>query len=161
MHRISRGMSSALYLGHHAATTSLERVILGISQESVEAGFVTRTLTLVFVLLLSAAWLQAQQYPQTGSSQSGSSASAQASTVQGCLQGSNGNFTLTDNADTTYQIQGDTSKLTEHVGHEVRITGTTSTSSSASGSTPGQTGSTTSTPQQPTIQLQDVLVSAA
>ena len=102
----------------------------------------------------AAAWLQAQQYPQTGSSQSGSSASAQASTVQGCLQGSNGNFTLTDNADTTYQIQGDTSKLTEHVGHEVQITGRTS--SSASGSTSGQTGSTSSTPQQPTIELQGV-----
>ena len=129
------------------------RNITGIS---VEGGFVTRILTLVFALLLSAAWLQAQQYPQTGSSQSGSSTSEQASTVQGCLQGSNGNFTLTDSAGTTYQIQGDTSKLTEHVGHEVRITGTTSTSSSASGSTPGQTGSTTSTPQQPTIQLQDV-----
>ncbi len=154
MHRISRGMSSALYLGRPAATTSLERVILGISQESVEGGFVTRILTLVFVLLLSAAWLQAQQYPQTGSSQSGSSASAQASTVQGCLQASNGNFTLTDNADTTYQIQGDTSKLTEHVGHEVQITGRTS--SSASGSTSGQTGSTSSTPQQPTIELQGV-----
>jgi len=41
---------------------------------------VTRILTLVFALLLSAAWLQAQQYPQTGSSQSGSSTSEQAST---------------------------------------------------------------------------------
>jgi len=81
--------------GNYIPGKSHLRNITGIS---VEGGFVIRISTLVFVLLLSAAWLQAQQYPQTGSSQSGSSASAQASTVQGCLQGSNGNFTLTDNA---------------------------------------------------------------
>jgi len=53
-------------------------------------------------------------------------------TVEGCLQGSNGNYTLTDSAGTTYQLAGDTSKLTEHVGHEVEIKGSTSPSSSAS-----------------------------
>jgi uncharacterized protein DUF5818 len=46
--------------------------------------------------------------------------------VEGCLQGSDGNFTLTDSSGTTYQLAGDTSKLTEHVGHEVRIKGSTS-----------------------------------
>jgi uncharacterized protein DUF5818 len=51
--------------------------------------------------------------------------------VEGCLQGSNGNFTLTDNSGTTYTLAGDTSKLTEHVGHEVRIKGTTSGGSSS------------------------------
>ena len=94
----------------------------------------TQAWTLAFTLLLSAAWLQAQQYPQTGSSQSGSTTSGQATTVQGCLQGSNGNFTLTDNMGMTYQVQGDTSKLAEHVGHEVQITGASSTASSAAGS---------------------------
>jgi len=114
----------------------------------------TKTVMLALALLLSAAWLQAQQYPQTGSSQSGNTSSGQASTIQGCLQSSNGNFTLTDDAGTTYQVQGDTSKLTEHVGHEVQITGTTS--SSASGSSSPTTGSTPSASQPPTVQLQDV-----
>jgi len=111
---------------------------------------------LAMALLLSAAWVNAQQYPQTSSSQTGSTGSEQASTVQGCLQGSNGNFMLTDDAGTTYQIQGDTAKLTEHVGHEVQITGTVSTASSASTSTSPEKGTTTSASQQRTIQMQDV-----
>jgi Protein of unknown function (DUF5818) len=97
-----------------------------------------KTLMLTAILLLSAAWLQAQQYPQSGSSPSSSSptSSSQADssqrgsessqTVEGCLQGSNGSFTLTDNSGMTYQLAGDTSKLTEHVGHEVQIKGSTS-----------------------------------
>jgi len=115
-----------------------------------------KRLMLAMALLLSAAWLHAQQYPQTSSSQTGSAGSEQASTVQGCLQGSNGNFMLTDDAGTTYQIQGDTAKLTEHVGHEVQITGTVSTASSASTSTSPEKGTTTSASQQRTIQMQDV-----
>jgi hypothetical protein len=102
-----------------------------------------KKLMLAAILLLSAAWLQAQQYPQAGSSPSSSSptSSSQADssrsgsessqTVEGCLQGSNGNFTLTDNSGMTYQLAGDTSKLTEHVGHEVQIKGSTSGASGA------------------------------
>lgn len=96
----------------------------------------SRMLLLALTLLCSAAWLQAQdQYPQsssTGSSQA-QTTSGQTS-VQGCLQGSSGNFTLTDNTGTMYQLQGDTSKLSKHVGHEVEITGSTSGSSAASSS---------------------------
>ena len=101
----------------------------------------TRALMLAAVLLLSAAWLQAQQDPQPNPSNAGSgqgnasqTGSGSETTVQGCLQGSSGNFTLTDKSGTTYQLAGDTSKLTEHVGHEVKIKGTTSASSSAAGS---------------------------
>src|SRR2546428_13291904 len=105
-----------------------------------------KTLLLALALVFSTAWLQAQdQYPSSVSSQpsasqsssdqmnstaTGANASGQTS-VEGCLQGSNGNFILTDNSGTTYQLQGDTSKLNEHVGHEVRITGTTSASAGA------------------------------
>ena len=87
----------------------------------------SKTLMLAAVLLLSATWLQAQQDQGAGQTKSPSS-----NTVEGCLQGSNGNYTLTDSAGTTYQLAGDTSKLTEHVGHEVEIKGSTSPSSSAS-----------------------------
>jgi uncharacterized protein DUF5818 len=96
----------------------------------------SKKLMLAAILLLSAAWLQAQQYPQAGSSpssptsssqsDSSQSGSASSQTVEGCLQGSDGNFTLTDKSGMTYQLAGDTSKLTEHVGHEVQIKGSTS-----------------------------------
>ena len=114
-----------------------------------------KTLMLALALLLSAAWLQAQdQYPQTGSSQTGTAASGQ-NAVQGCLQGSNGKFTLTDNSGTTYQLQGDTSKLTQHVGHEVQITGSTSGARSASPSSTMSPGGTQGS-QQPTIMVEKV-----
>jgi hypothetical protein len=53
--------------------------------------------------------------------------------VQGCLSHSGNGYTLTDKSGTTYQLAGDTSKLTEHVGHEVEIRGTASSSGEASG----------------------------
>ena len=114
----------------------------------------TRKWILALVLLLPAAWLQAQNESHSGSNPSDKPTSAQASTVEGCLQGSNGVFTLTDKSGMTYQIQGDTSALTEHVGHEVKITGTSQTSSSDSAQSQGAGASSAS--QQPVIQLQDV-----
>ena len=81
----------------------------------------TKIVMLAVALLASIAWLEAQQYPPDTSKQTGSR-----QTIEGCLQGSDGNFTLTDSSGTTYQLQGDTAKLTEHVGHEVQITGSTS-----------------------------------
>jgi hypothetical protein len=84
----------------------------------------------VCTLLLSAAWLRAQN--ENAGNPSDKPTSAEASTVQGCLQGSNGTFTLTDESGMTYQIQGDSSTLGEHVGHEVQITGTTQSASSDS-----------------------------
>src|SRR5215469_13703325 len=97
-----------------------------------------RHLLTMAVLLLGAAWVAAQNYPSqtspsqtnpsTSSSQS-SSSNAQSSTgdtsgqttVEGCLSGSNGNYTLTSSSGTTYQLAGDTSQLSDHVGHEMQI----------------------------------------
>ena len=45
--------------------------------------------------------------------------------VQGCLSGSEGNFTLTDDKGTAYQLTGSTADLSAHVGHEIEVTGTT------------------------------------
>jgi hypothetical protein len=112
-----------------------------------------KTFLLVISLLVSAAWLQAQsQHPQTGSSQTGASASGQ-TTVQGCLQGSDGNYTLTDKNGTTYQLQGDTSKLSAHIGHEVQITGSTTSASTAPSPTTGTPAGAT---QQPTLTVQNM-----
>jgi hypothetical protein len=106
-------------------------------------------LMLALTLLFATTWLLAQDPssqtapPASSSSQSGMSSSSGSSgqtSVEGCLQGSNGSFTLTDKAGTTYQLSGDTSKLAEHVGHEVQITGTTS-AATAAGSSAGSTSS--------------------
>jgi uncharacterized protein involved in copper resistance len=101
-----------------------------------------KTFLLALTLLASIGWIQAQdQTPQAAQPASGQSSAGQ--TVEGCLQGSNGTFTLTDASGTTYQLQGDTAKLTEHVGHEVQITGSNSGAASPSPSstaTPSSSG---------------------
>ena len=121
----------------------------------------SKTLMLALALQLSTAWLQAQeQYPQAGSSQTEATASGQ-TTVEGCLQGSDGNYTLTDNSGMTYQLQGDTSRLSAHVGHEVQITGTTSGAgatnpSAGAGTTNPTTGTPTAGAQQSTLTVQNM-----
>jgi hypothetical protein len=60
--------------------------------------------------------------------------------IEGCLSGSAGNWTLTDQSGKTYQLSGDTSKLSDHVGHQIRVMGTDN-SSSASNSSSGSMGS--------------------
>lgn len=121
--------------------------------EKVRRMSMARILLLAFTIVCSAAWLQAQdQYgSQSGSSQAGTAASAK-KTVQGCLQGSNGSYTLTDKSGTTYQLAGDTSKLSDHVGHEVKITGTTSGSSATSSSMGAPVGGT----QQSTLTVESM-----
>jgi hypothetical protein len=111
----------------------------------------TKILLLALALLIPAALLQAQDASQTGSSQTGTSASGQ-TTVQGCLQGSDGNYTLTDKSGTTYQLQGDTKKLSGHVGHEVQITG----SSSGTGATSSAMGTQAGGTQQPILTVKSM-----
>lgn len=107
-------------------------------------------LMLALTLLFATTWLLAQNATpssspaSSSSSQSGMSSSSGSSgqtSVEGCLQGSSGSYTLTDKAGTTYQLSGDTSKLAEHVGHEVQITGTTSGAGSSAGSSASSAGS--------------------
>ena len=107
------------------------------------------------VLLLGVSWAVAQgtsqSTPSTSSPESSAQTSSQTSaggetTVEGCLSGSSGSYTLAAKDGTTYQLTGDTAKLSEHVGHQVKITGTansaaSSPSSGAASSTAGSTGS--------------------
>lgn len=92
-----------------------------------------KTLMILLVLLVSAAWVQAQAYPQAEPTQSTAGAAGHM-TVQGCLSGSEGNYTLTADNGTTYQLTGNTAELKDHVGHEVQITGKTASSSSSAAS---------------------------
>jgi len=80
----------------------------------------------------------------TESSQKDSSMSetgTSGNSIEGCLSGSDGNYTLTDQTGASYKLTGDTAKLSEHIGHEVKITGTKSSASATGASdTMGQTG---------------------
>ena len=107
------------------------------------------------VLLLGVSWAVAQgtspASPSTSSPASSGQTSSQTSaggetTVEGCLSGSSGSYTLAAKDGTTYQLTGDTAKLSEHVGHEVKITGTANSaaSSPSSGAASSSAGSTSS-----------------
>lgn len=94
-----------------------------------------QVLLCVSILLLGLTWGFAQtsgssETTPSGSGQSGSSTQMGHSgsgghmTVEGCLSGSSGSYTLTDKQGNTYQLTGDTAKLSDHVGHEVKVMGT-------------------------------------
>jgi hypothetical protein len=90
--------------------------------------------------MLGVTWAAAQtpgQSPSTDSSpaaagQTAGQASSSHTTVEGCLSGADGKYTLTDKTGTSYQLTGDTAKLADHVGHEVKITGSAGSGSAAS-----------------------------
>ena len=133
----------------------------------------TKTILLTLTLLTCSAWMVAQSTPSsspspdasstpsssagqsTGSAASQSSASQAGSaesqssgsetTIRGCLNSSGGGYTLTDASGTTYQLQGDSSKLSAHVNNEVEIKGTASGASGVAGSTSPSAGSSAST----------------
>jgi Protein of unknown function (DUF5818) len=115
-----------------------------------------RKLSLVTgILLLASAWMLAQnstpptsQYPSSApsSAQSAAQDAQQAATqagkdaahaatgnVEGCVGGSAGSYTLTDSSGKTYQLAGDTAGLSDHIGHDVKVTGTTADAAAAGG----------------------------
>ncbi len=78
-----------------------------------------RTILLSSILLLSAVWAAAQVDSNSDSEQTISTRL----TVEGCLEGAIGNYTVTDFAGASYQLTGDTEQLKSHVGDTVRVTG--------------------------------------
>jgi hypothetical protein len=109
--------------------------------------FCMKHMLLLSVLLLGVSWAAAQD--SSAPSQSDSSASQTAAgqatagakaSVQGCLSGSDGKYILTDKQGMTYNLTGDTSKLADNVGHEIKVTGTTG-GGSASGASNGMNDS--------------------
>ena len=106
-------------------------------------------LLLLSLLLVGTCWIVAQDssYP------AGQSPATGETTVQGCLNGSNGNFTLTDQHGNSYQLAGDTTKLSEHVGHQVKVTGT---AESASSPNAGAASGTSANGASRTLQVSSV-----
>jgi len=101
---------------------------------------------LTALLLLCSAWLVAQSTSPAASPNSPAVSSSQTSdtegkTIEGCLSGSAGNWTLTDSSGKTWQLQGDDSKLSKEVGHQVKIKGSEMPASPSSpGATPPSAG---------------------
>lgn len=101
---------------------------------------------------------------QTTTTQTTQTSSDSGSSIEGCLSGSAGNWTLTDQSGKTYQLAGDTSKLSDHVGHQVRIMGTDNSSSASNSSSPsssspssaGAAGAGSASGSQPTFTVQKV-----
>jgi hypothetical protein len=98
-------------------------------------------------VLLSVSWAAAQSNASPATPTESNEAQTQsgaavdrAMTVEGCLSGSGGNYTLTDAKGATYQLTGDASKLSEHVGHEVKVTGSAKTTPGASETETKSTG---------------------
>jgi hypothetical protein len=133
-------------------------------------------------LLLSAAWMAAQttsgsasgtaQSGQAGATaqtgtqtgnvgaqnngtygQNNSQSSAGKTTLEGCLSGTEGNYTLTANNGMTYELQGNNNQLNKHLGQEVKVKGSAAVGAS-SGMATGQ--SAASSASQQTFQVNKV-----
>lgn len=106
----------------------------------------TKLFLFALTLLFPAALLQSQDTSQTGS------ASSSQGTVEGCLEGSDGNYTLTDKFGRTYQLGGETSTPAAYVGREVQITTSTPTSIAIT----SNAGAEEAGMQQPTLAVDHV-----
>ena len=104
-----------------------------------------RILWSALLLMACSAWMAAQTGSSnpsnssagssaTGNTQSNQSGSSNASTppssseiretsLQGCLQSSSGNYSLTESTGNTHRLQGDEKQLSKHVGQEVELKG--------------------------------------
>jgi hypothetical protein len=102
------------------------------------------------IVLLASAWMLAQnstppsQYPssapsaaqdaqQTATQAAKDAGNQAAGNVEGCVGGSAGSYTLTDSSGKTYTLAGDTSTLADHVGHQVKVSGTMASAAAAAG----------------------------
>ncbi|MFZ0817659.1 MAG: DUF5818 domain-containing protein [Candidatus Sulfotelmatobacter sp.] len=112
-----------------------------------------RHLLLISMLLLGTSWALAQDSNSSTPSQTSSQATAVSAggqqMIKGCLSGSDGSYTLTATNGQSYRLTGDTAKLSDHVGHEMKVTGTVSSASaSTSGENPNGSMSQTGAAQQ-------------
>lgn len=81
---------------------------------------------------------------QTTTTQTTQTSNNSSTSIEGCLSGSAGNWTLTDQSGKTWQLAGDTSKLSDHVGHQVRLMGTDNSSSASGSSSPSSSNPSSS-----------------
>jgi hypothetical protein len=111
-------------------------------------------LATVAIVCASIAWAQdPSQQPTTQDPNAQSPSASQSATpsanststsntgIQGCLSGSDGNYVLTqDGTGTVYKLSGGYSKLRDHVGHEVQVSGQLANSGTPDQTQTGTTG---------------------
>jgi hypothetical protein len=112
-----------------------------------------RTALLISILLAFAACSVAQN----NSGSSPKSLDPNNMTIQGCLGGDVGEFTLTARSGTTYQLTGNTANMNVNVGHTVRVTGLKPSGMPAPGSMAASADTNTDTrPALSVISFEDV-----
>jgi hypothetical protein len=121
-----------------------------------------RYIAILSVLLLSVSWAVAQDPQNKGEANPATPTESTESqvrsgaalehlfTVEGCLAGSDGGYTLSDKKGATYQLVGDTSKLAAHVGQQVKVEGHVKGTSGAGTSNSGKTVSSGGTGMETT-----------
>ncbi len=121
----------------------------------------TRIFMLISSLLLVAALAGAQDTLGSGAKRGGrelpprsaaASSNSQSTVIRGCLTGSPGNFTLTDQNGMQYKLMGSDNLLQSKVGHEIEITGT----ENQAGETNGSEAQESTAPVQNGVQVSDV-----
>lgn len=95
----------------------------------------------IATMFLSLAWTFAQDSSQGASPSSPQNSNASETTIEGCLSGSAGDYSLIDNSGKSYKLQGNTSQLSDQVGHQVRIKGTEGGASARATTPSGATAS--------------------
>ena len=82
-----------------------------------------KTVLLTLVLLISVIGLHAQAANPSPDASKTAGKVSDLPTIEGCLQESDGQYTLTEDNGTTHDLAGSTGKLKHQVGHQVEITG--------------------------------------
>jgi hypothetical protein len=123
-------------------------------RREIQGGKAMQKVLLMSVLLTAS--LAFAQYGQTqtpstsnpsqsqSQSQMGTSTGNQIS-VQGCLSGSDGNYTLTDKSGNSYQLTAGNVDLKSHVGQQVQISGSATPAAGGTAGTSGTAGTTGTT----------------
>jgi hypothetical protein len=112
-----------------------------------------RIIALSVIFLVATVWAVAQY---ASGAIPAASPDPNKATIQGCLGGAVGEFTLTDRTGTIYQLAGNTAKMEDNVGHTVRVTGVLPTGEAAPGSMAAQTDDTDTPPALSVISFEDV-----
>jgi hypothetical protein len=78
---------------------------------------------------------------QSSASPTSSQDSGSAQKIEGCLSQTSSGFALADASGTTYNLTGDTSKLSSHVGEQVEVKGMPASGSASSSAAPDASAS--------------------
>ncbi len=82
-----------------------------------------RLLPITAMLLLTVAFAMAKSSTTASHMSTVAATNTNQRTVQGCLSGAKGNYTLTDSVGNIWQLEGDTGQLKNDVGNTVALTG--------------------------------------